>query len=97
MAPTNLAGLNISLDLRTKLGICHLKFLRQAIFSNSEAGNLLLMSIKYTQIEAGISANILERPDIPLPYITSTWIHVPPTVHVPTQYHGNHLGHTAHL
>lgn len=71
--PHELGGLNI-IDLRTELGINNLKFLRQAIFSESEAGNLLLISIKYTQLEAGISANILEHPDVSIPYITATWI-----------------------
>lgn len=71
--PTELGGLNI-IDLRTEIGIRNLKFFRDAIFSESEAGNLLLISIKYTQIEAGISENILERPDIALSYLTPTWI-----------------------
>jgi hypothetical protein len=61
-------------DLRTELGISTLKFFRQAIYTGSETGKLLLMSLKYSQIEAGISEHLLERPDIHLPYITSTWI-----------------------
>ena len=71
--PHEFGGLNI-IDLRTELGSSNLKTFRDAIFSESEAGNLLLISTKYTQIEAGIPKHILERPDIILPYITPTWI-----------------------
>lgn len=71
--PTELGGLNL-LDMRTELGICQLRFFRQAIYSNSECGKLLLISVKYTQIEAGIPEHLLEHPDVYLSYITPTWI-----------------------
>jgi hypothetical protein len=71
--PFAFGGLNL-LDLRTELGICQIRFLRQAIYSGSEVGNLILFSIKYTQIEAGIPEPILERPDKFVSYITPTWI-----------------------
>ena len=71
--PLAFGGLNL-LDLRTELGISQIRLLRQAIYSDSEAGKLLLVSIKYTQIEAGIPDPILERPDIYVSYITPTWI-----------------------
>jgi hypothetical protein len=71
--PYEYGGLNM-IDLRTELGISTLKFFRQAIYSESEAGKLLLISLKYSQIEAGIPQHLLERPDIHLPYITPTWI-----------------------
>jgi hypothetical protein len=64
-----LGGLNI-IDLCTKLGICNLKFLRNAIYTGSRAGKLLLMSLKYTQLEAGVPFAILEKPHINIPYIT---------------------------
>jgi hypothetical protein len=71
--PIELGGMNI-IDLRTKPGISNLKNFRQAIYSGSNAGKLLLIRMKYTQIEAGISLHILEHPEVALPYITSTWI-----------------------
>ena len=71
--PYELSGVNLP-DLRTELAISNLKFLRQAIYNGTEAGKLILLSIKYTQLEAGIPFHILERPDIHLPYITPTWI-----------------------
>jgi hypothetical protein len=32
------------------------------------------MSLKYSQIESGISEPLLEKPDIPLLYLTPTWL-----------------------
>jgi hypothetical protein len=71
--PLELGGLNI-LDLRTELGISNLKFLRTAIYTGSEAGKLLIMSLKYSQIEAGVPFNLLEQPNVTIPYMTPTWI-----------------------
>jgi len=71
--PKEYGGMNLT-DLRTELGISNIKFFRQAIYSNSEAGKLLLISLKYTQIEAGIPENLLDRPDKHLSYLTPTWI-----------------------
>jgi len=41
--------------------------------SESELGKLLTIALRATQLEAGASWNILERPD-GLPHLTSTWI-----------------------
>lgn len=71
--PVELGGLNI-IDLRTELGISNLKLLRTAIYTDSEVGKLLVMSLKYTQLEAGISSNLLEQPGTHISYITPTWI-----------------------
>ena len=48
--PIEMGGLNI-IDLRTELGISNLKFLRNAIYTGSEAGKLLIISLKYSQLE----------------------------------------------
>ena len=71
--PHEYGGLDMP-DLRTELGISTLKFFRQAIYSSSETGRLLLISLKYSQLEASIPEHLLERPDIHLSYITPTWI-----------------------
>jgi hypothetical protein len=70
--PIEMGGLNI-IDLRTELGISNLKFLRNAIYTGSEAGKLLIISLKYSQLEAGVPFALLEKPHINLPYITPTW------------------------
>ena len=66
-------GLNL-VDLRTESGISQIRFLRHAIYSGSEAGKLLLISLKYTQIEAGIQEQLLENPNIYVSYIAPTWL-----------------------
>ena len=62
------------MDLRTETGIARIKLLRDAIYTDSKVGRLLILSLKATQLEAGIKTPILEFPDIPVPYITPTWI-----------------------
>ncbi|KAI2499411.1 hypothetical protein MHU86_15056 [Fragilaria crotonensis] len=71
--PEELGGLAL-LDLRTELGISNIKYMRNAIYSASEPGKLMLLNIKYSQIEAGIQEPILEHPSICIPYLTKTWI-----------------------
>jgi hypothetical protein len=61
--PLEMGGLAL-LDLRTEIGISQMKYLRDSIFSDSESGKLIIMSLKYSQIEAGISKHLLEHPSI---------------------------------
>jgi hypothetical protein len=35
---------------------------------------MMLISIKYSQIEAGIKEQVLQHPSISIPYLTATWI-----------------------
>lgn len=78
--PYELGGLNI-MDLRKETGKTRIKLLRDAVYSSdSEAGRVIQLSIKVTQLgEAGIEEPILEAPHLLLPYITSTWITSIPT------------------
>jgi hypothetical protein len=71
--PPELGGLAL-FDLRTELGISSLKNMRDAIYSHAEAGKLMILNVKYLQIESGISVLILEHPGIPISYLTPTWI-----------------------
>jgi hypothetical protein len=71
--PIEMGGLNL-MDLRTEIGISTIKYMRNAIYSGSETGNLMILNVKYSQIEAGISENILEHTEVHLPYLTPTWI-----------------------
>lgn len=71
--PTEMGGLAL-IDLSTEVGISQLKYMRDAIYSDSEAGKLIIMSLKYSQIEAGIAEPLLEHPHICLSYLTPTWL-----------------------
>jgi hypothetical protein len=68
-----MGGLDLH-DLRTEIGISQLRLMRTAIYKKTEVGKMLILSIKYSQIEAGIKDHILERPDIAISYLTPTWI-----------------------
>jgi hypothetical protein len=71
--PREMGGLELY-DIRTEMGISQLKLMRNAIYSNTEVGKMIIMSLKYSQIEAGIIFPLLEAPGVALPYLTSTWI-----------------------
>jgi hypothetical protein len=68
-----MGGLNL-MDLRTEIGISTIKYMRNAMYSGSETGSLMILNKKYSQIKAGISDNILEYTEGCLLYLTSTWI-----------------------
>ena len=55
-------------DLRTAVGITNIRFLRNAIYTDTKAGKLLLLSLKYTQLEARIPEDLLSHPTVPIPY-----------------------------
>jgi hypothetical protein len=71
--PIEMGGFAL-IDLCTEVGISQLKCMRDAIYSDSEAGKLIIMSLKYSQIEAGIAEPLLETPQINLQNIPPTWL-----------------------
>jgi hypothetical protein len=71
--PEELGGLGL-FDLHTELGISTLKYMCDAIYSHTEAGKLMILNVKYLQIESGISEALLEHPGISIPHPTPTWI-----------------------
>ena len=57
------------------LGIESIKFVRDAIYSNSENGKMIRLNMQYSQLEAGIDEPLLENPDVHIAYLTTpTWI-----------------------
>ena len=71
--PPELGGLAIY-DLRTEAGIEAVKCFRDAVYSRSECGKLLLLNLQYSQLEAGIGEALLEHPKIHISYLTPSWI-----------------------
>ncbi len=72
--PLELGGLAL-LDLQTEMGISTIKYMRDSIYSINKTGKLMILNVKYSQIEAGISEPLLECPGrIRIQYLTSTWI-----------------------
>ncbi|KAI2497153.1 hypothetical protein MHU86_17356 [Fragilaria crotonensis] len=71
--PTELGGLGLY-DLRTEAGIEAIKFLRNSLYSDSEAGNLIRLNLQYSQREAGVGFYLLEEPRKHISYLTPSWI-----------------------
>lgn len=71
--PTELGGLGLY-DLRTEAGIEAIKFLRNSLYSDSEAGNLIRLNLQYSQREAGVGFHLLEKPTAYISYLTPSWI-----------------------
>ena len=71
--PVEMGGLDL-IDLRTEIGISTIQYMRDAIYKGSEAGKLILLNLKYSQIESGIAEPLLEHPHIHVPYLTSSWL-----------------------
>jgi hypothetical protein len=61
-------------DLRTETGIARIKYMFNAVYRRSEAGRLILLSLKTQQIESGIDQPLLEYPDTNILYLTPTWL-----------------------
>ena len=67
-------GLDIY-DLRTDVGIESIKYMRNAIYSDSAAGRLILTNLHYySQLESGQVNPILEHPQMCISYFTPTWM-----------------------
>ena len=71
--PPELGGLGL-INLRTEVGIKMIRFFRHSVYKKSQVGQLLLLSLQSSQLEAGIPNLLLEEPKIIVPYLTSTWI-----------------------
>ena len=63
-------------DLRTELGMETLKFLRDSLYTDSEAGNLIRINLDYSsQREAAVDFHLLEKPDRGyISYLTPSWV-----------------------
>ena len=68
-----MGGLGLT-DLRTKGGIKMLKFFRHEIHGQTQVGQLLVLQVQASQLEAGIPEAILEEPDWLMLYLTPNWV-----------------------
>ena len=51
-----------------------IRFFRHSVYKNSQVGQLLLLSLQTSQLEAGIPNRLLEETAIVIPYLTPTWV-----------------------
>ena len=71
--PIEMGGLGLY-DFRTEAGLEALKFFRNSLYTNSEAGNLIRLNLQYSQRESGVGYPLLEQPTRYIPYLTPSWI-----------------------
>jgi hypothetical protein len=71
--PVEMGGLGL-IDLRTEAGIEMIRFFRNSVYKKSKVRQLLLLSLQSSQLEAGIPNQLLEEPQVAVPYLTPTWI-----------------------
>ena len=71
--PTRYGGLDLY-DLQTEGGLESIKFMRDAIYTDTPAGRLILTNLQYSQLEAGVPEPLLEKPDQYISYLTPTWV-----------------------
>ena len=70
--PVEMGGLGL-FTIYVEAGIAKIGVFMRHLSSESELGKSLTIALRATQLEAGVSWNILERPD-KLPHLTDTWI-----------------------
>ncbi len=71
--PVEMGGLALR-DLAVEQGILQIRRLPEHIYHQTEAGDLLLISLQYLQMEAGTVDHILEHPLSTFSYITPCWL-----------------------
>ena len=71
--PVEMRGLGLY-DLRTEAGLEALIFFRNALYTNSEAGNLIGLNLQYSQRESGVGYHLLSNPTRSIPSLTPSWV-----------------------
>ncbi len=71
--PATLGGFSL-IDLQTENGIDLIKYFRHEIFGRTQVGQLLLLQVRASQLEAGNENQILEEPSIYVSHLTSNWV-----------------------
>ena len=61
-------------DLKIEQGLLHLQSFLDYVGTEHKVGNVILISLRHLQVEAGVSFDILQFPARPLPYLTDCWL-----------------------
>lgn len=62
------------INIRTEYGILVLQSFRDALFAGGEVGEIMTMSLQYSQLECGMPDALLENPSHFYSYLTPTWV-----------------------
>jgi hypothetical protein len=72
-APQHVFGCGLY-DLRIEQGLAQLHSLLNYIGTGHKVGNVLLISLRHLQLEAGVSFDLFQLPTRPVPYLTDCWL-----------------------
>jgi hypothetical protein len=72
-APTHEFGIGLH-DIRIEQGLAQIQAFLNYIGTGHKVGNVMLISYRNLQIEAGVSFELLKEPQTQLPYLTSCWL-----------------------
>lgn len=72
-APKHVFGLGL-IDLRIEQGLTHVQAMLDYVGTDHKVGRVMLISLRHLQLEAGVSFDILRQPDVPLVYLTDSWV-----------------------
>jgi hypothetical protein len=72
-AATHVFGVGL-MDLRIEHGLSQLQSLLDYVGTDQKVGNVIQISLRHLQIEAGVSFDLLTSPSIPLSYLTTYWV-----------------------
>ena len=71
-APQPLFGSGLS-NLRLEQGLAQLQALLNYVETEHKIGTVMLISLRALQTEAGVSYDLLSKPDTHVPYLTDCW------------------------
>lgn len=72
-APQKVFGCGLS-DLRIEQGLAHLQSLLDFIGTGHKVGNVMLISLRHLQLEAGVSFDLFQYPHREIPHLTDCWL-----------------------
>ena len=72
-APTKVFGCGL-IDLRIEQGLLQIQALLDYVGTEHRIGDVMVTSLRHLQVEAGVSFDVLQHPQLPLPYLTECWL-----------------------
>ena len=72
-APSSVFGCGLR-DLTIEQGLQHIQAVLDYVGTQHKIGELILISLRHLQVEAGVSFDLLQNPQILIPYLTDCWV-----------------------
>ena len=72
-APISIFGCGLR-DLKVEQGLQQIQAVLDYVGTHHRIGELILISLRHLQVEAGVSFDILQNPHTPIPHLTDCWV-----------------------